>query len=262
MCFDICVFDYDGTLCSRTDLLVSSEVIKLLQCLQNKSKLVLATGRPQSLVPVIQDFKWDATIYYNGQLCLIGNQIIHRWVLEDCEWRYFCQVAQQENIEFFAFSDQITTLHLPARLPCLPEVTGTEFVVGQPLDEPFLYKIITEPCRKVYDLVNQYMPHAQIESWHSDFWEIVPNGINKLAGVEHVLSHMDWFWSQVIAFGDSENDCPLFQRAAYSIAIGDQCAELVQLANYVAPTIEQNGLEKAIKKIMHDRRRNDASNHQ
>lgn len=250
MCDDICVFDYDGTLCGPKETSVSPEHIKLLRAMQSNFKLVLATGRPRQLVPEISGFHWDAAVYFNGQLCVTGNQLIHRQLLEDCEWRGFCRAAQRENVEYMAFSDRIISPGPLVQLPCLPEVTGTSYKIGWPMNEPFLYKLIAEPSELVQRLVERHMPNAQIVKWHPGFWEIVPAGVDKVAGVERVLSHMDWRWDRVITFGDGRNDCSLFRKASCSVAIGDRCPELVRMATYAAPGIEQKGLEWAIMKIM------------
>lgn len=258
---DVCIFDYDGTLCARTDSSVTTSVVQLLRILQNDYKLVLATGRPKSLIPSIPEFQWDATVYFNGQLCLSGNHIIHQQMLEYMEWREFCQNALREHVEFLVFSDMVTAVAPPVCIPLLPEVTGSEIVIGHPLNEPFLYKIITEPSLKVQRLVNLHMPHAQIMKWHPDFWEIVPKGTDKLTGVAHVLSYLNLRWDNAIVFGDSGNDLSLFKKAAYAVAIGSKCSDLVRLSTFVAPEVESNGLEWAVRKIMGIReKQNDDSN--
>jgi hypothetical protein len=52
--------------------------------------------------------------------------------------------------------------------------------------------------------------------------------------------------SQVIAAGDSYNDLPLLQACGLRIAMGNAAPELKAIADYVAPTVDEDGLAVAI----------------
>ena len=55
-------------------------------------------------------------------------------------------------------------------------------------------------------------------------------------------------WSDIAAFGDSENDLCVFQKAAVSLAVGD-CLALTKLATFHAPDFAHNGVEWAFQNI-------------
>ena len=52
--------------------------------------------------------------------------------------------------------------------------------------------------------------------------------------------------SQIIAAGDSYNDIPLLEACGLRIAMGNAVPELKALADYVAPSVDQDGLATAI----------------
>ena len=56
--------------------------------------------------------------------------------------------------------------------------------------------------------------------------------------------------SEVIAAGDSFNDLPLLQACGLKIAMGNAAPELKAIADYVAPTAEEDGLAVAIEEFI------------
>ena len=57
----------------------------------------------------------------------------------------------------------------------------------------------------------------------------------------------------MVGMGDSYNDYPLFTACGYKIAMGNAPDELKEIADFIAPTVENNGtvvaLEHLIKKF-------------
>jgi len=56
--------------------------------------------------------------------------------------------------------------------------------------------------------------------------------------------------SQIIAAGDSYNDLPLLQACGLRIAMGNAASELKAIADYVAPTVDEDGLAVAIEEFV------------
>ena len=56
--------------------------------------------------------------------------------------------------------------------------------------------------------------------------------------------------SQITAAGDSYNDVPLLKAAGLRIAMGDAPDELLALADYIAPPVEEDGLAVAIEEFV------------
>ena len=56
--------------------------------------------------------------------------------------------------------------------------------------------------------------------------------------------------SQIIAAGDSYNDIPLLEACGLRIAMGNAVPELKALADYVAPSVDQDGLATAIDEFV------------
>ena len=53
--------------------------------------------------------------------------------------------------------------------------------------------------------------------------------------------------AQTIAAGDSYNDVPLFQASGHRIAMADAPEELKAMADFIAPSVDEDGLAVAIE---------------
>lgn len=55
---------------------------------------------------------------------------------------------------------------------------------------------------------------------------------------------------ETIGLGDSGNDLPIFQAAGLKVAVGNATPALKELADYIAPTVEQGALAHVIEKFL------------
>ena len=55
---------------------------------------------------------------------------------------------------------------------------------------------------------------------------------------------------QLIAVGDSYNDLPMLEACGLGIAMGDAPSELKSIADYVAPSVDEDGLAVAIQEFV------------
>jgi hydroxymethylpyrimidine pyrophosphatase-like HAD family hydrolase len=56
--------------------------------------------------------------------------------------------------------------------------------------------------------------------------------------------------SQFVAAGDSYNDLPLLKTCGLAIAMGGAPAEIKVVADYIAPSVEEDGLAVAIEEFV------------
>lgn len=78
--------------------------------------------------------------------------------------------------------------------------------------------------------------------------EIGPWGIHKGSALEKVSEYHGFEPADTIAFGDSDNDRAMIQRAGLGVAMGNADPSLKAIAGDVADNIENNGLARAFKK--------------
>ena len=83
--------------------------------------------------------------------------------------------------------------------------------------------------------------------WAVDFTH---SGVNKAAAAVELSRMIGVDTGSMVAAGDSYNDMPLLQLCGLSIAMGNAPEELKAIADYVAPTVEEDGLAVAIEQFI------------
>ncbi|MBN1264649.1 MAG: HAD family phosphatase [Anaerolineales bacterium] len=71
--------------------------------------------------------------------------------------------------------------------------------------------------------------------------EIIPEGVNKGAGVEIVADYLGVSLDDIVAVGDAMNDLPMLFRVGTSVAMGNAAAEVKAAAHYCAPSNDEDG---------------------
>ena len=68
-------------------------------------------------------------------------------------------------------------------------------------------------------------------------------GVSKSSALQHACVVLD------IAFGDAQNDIPMFKIAGYCVAMGNACAELKNIASDVTLSNDEDGIAVALAKL-------------
>ncbi|PKB80029.1 MAG: hypothetical protein BZY88_10280 [SAR202 cluster bacterium Io17-Chloro-G9] len=92
------------------------------------------------------------------------------------------------------------------------------------------------------DVVKARLPYNGL--WAVDF---TVTGVDKATGLSQVGDTLGVPISGMAAVGDSYNDLPMFRASGLSIAMGDAPPEVKAAADFVAPSVEQDGLAVAIR---------------
>lgn len=82
------------------------------------------------------------------------------------------------------------------------------------------------------------------------FLEITNNGTDKGKALEALCNRLDVKLSEVIAFGDGENDLQFLQKAGTAVAMGNATDSVKAQADIVTDTNESQGVLKALKDLI------------
>lgn len=72
----------------------------------------------------------------------------------------------------------------------------------------------------------------------------------KLHGVEEILRILNISSKEVIGVGDGYNDFPLLMACGLKIAMGNAVPELKAIADFIAPSVEEDGVATVIEKFI------------
>ena len=82
------------------------------------------------------------------------------------------------------------------------------------------------------------------------FLEIVPKNIRKDVSIDTLLLHLGIRQSELIACGDGLNDISMIQYAGLGVAMKNAYPDVKEIADYIAPSNDENGVAEVIKKFI------------
>ena len=114
------------------------------------------------------------------------------------------------------------------------------------LDETTAYAL-AESFRghKTMHVILAVLPYNGL--WAVDF---TLAGVDKATGVSRVGNTLGVDPANMVAAGDSYNDLPMLQACGLGIAMGNAPEEVKAIADFVAPTVEEDGLAVAINEYV------------
>lgn len=86
-------------------------------------------------------------------------------------------------------------------------------------------------------------------SWQNNL-EIMPLGCNKGSAVAELAAQLGLDASQVMTFGDYDNDLPMIEWAGWGVAMGNANEKIKQAARLVTLTNDEDGVGKAIEQYV------------
>lgn len=241
--FSAMLVDLDGTLMVSDE--VSPRVAEAVARVSRHIPVSIATGRRASDVREYAGrLGLSAPQICNGGATLvdpISGDYLWNVHLQDVSARGIIETLDRHSIPFIAThplgdseaTAQITSWDL-TRISAMdiPELQADE-LVSMFVGDPALNVV------KVYLHYNGW--------WAVDF---TAAGVHKGAAAIILAKRMGIGPRQFIAAGDSFNDLPMLEIAGLRIAMASAPPEMKELADYVAPPVEQDGLAAAIENVV------------
>lgn len=106
------------------------------------------------------------------------------------------------------------------------------------------------------DLITAEMVELCKMSWSLDptngiyFGNAISRYVSKGNALNDIIDYLGITAAQVMAIGDSFNDLAIFEVAGTKIAMGHAPPSLKELADWIAPTVEEDGVAAAIEKFI------------
>jgi hydroxymethylpyrimidine pyrophosphatase-like HAD family hydrolase len=87
---------------------------------------------------------------------------------------------------------------------------------------------------------------------YNDLWAVdfTPVGVDKGTAAQKLADILGIEVCQIAGVGDSYNDLPMLEVCGLSIAMGGAPPEVKAVADYIAPTVEEDGLAVAIEEVV------------
>lgn len=262
-------FDVDGTLLwtdfdnmpesgDFNDILPDVEVYEAFEELNRRGHLTfLCTGRPLSLVNSrLLDLGFSGCISGAGSCVSFGDKIVYESVLDSAAMMELARMlldagatamlearetpvivsATLDGVEAFPDVPVAHSLEEIERLA--PElrfckITQPTIMVDQPLFEDGRIKEFIE---RNFDICDMGLAA-----------EITQKGVTKGTGIARAMEYLGRGLENTFAFGDSENDLPMFGVVETKVAMGNAMPVLKERADYVTTHVREGGVPHALR---------------
>lgn len=243
--FKLLITDLDGTAVPMSpDGVPSKAVIAAIKKAQQKIHVSIATGRPLSMCNhIIKLLDIKSLSIVHG-----GTQILNPVTFERVWYQPLNIESMAEIIkacEPYEFFDE--GHDAKPRLATQTTLAGNQdLMVLLAVEEHEGLKILEK--LKLIQEINISMVH----SWTKGKFDlhITHIGASKRHATEVLLGMLNIEKHEVIAIGDGGNDLPLFEAAGFKVAMGNASDDLKAKADFIADTVDNDGLAKVIEKFI------------
>ncbi|MDO8461094.1 MAG: HAD-IIB family hydrolase [bacterium] len=247
------MLDVDGTLIPYDyNAIPSDNVTKAVKKAQEKVVVCLVTGRHYSGLGNILK-KLEITSGYlvmnNGAhvLNLSTKEILYDQPIDPYDAKAIISVLQEEKIPFHLKQD-------------IYEFSYEEwpFKKGDSVKKAYIFFTHEGFSSKAIDAIFKKLSHLsnltlyKTHHKHPDKFGFNISHIKatKLHGIYAVAKDLKVSKEKIIGVGDSYNDFPLLMACGLKVAMGNAVSELKEIADYIAPSVDDDGVADVIKKFV------------
>lgn len=240
------MIDCDDTLFpARREELLSEKVI---QTINQASKLIhigIATHRSLlSVTPILTRLKLSGPSIISGGARIIDAQtcrVLWEKTIDKQDFFRIIKIIKNMDVEIFFTEEEESREYIKNYQP---EKILEMGIYG-------LEKSETDKLAKLFSEIDTVSSHKVLSREPFRYGVVITNaeatkqyGIFEVAKILNIDSH------DIIGIGDSYNDFPLLMACGLKVAMGNAVDELKAIADYVAPTVNEDGVVEVINKFV------------
>lgn len=264
--------DMDGTLLDDHNS-ISEKLVGLIGALRKENiRIFIATGRTKKEIKDVlpENLHVDGFVTANGMSCFTNTKEISQHTLQANLVKNVLDNARERSLYYevhpkdgnrFALKDDKEILEAEMNKPKPETLLNNELnsrleAIQQEIE--WVDKITYEGNLKVYFFS---MSPEVINNWKNKLWElkqqtdlslsssslhnveIMVNNVSKATGIEMLLREYNLSHKNLMAIGDGENDLPMFDLAAYAVAMQNAENVVKEMADDITTySYQENGL--------------------
>lgn len=262
-------FDLDGTLLNGSSEISEFALLKIRKAIEKGIKITICSGR----IPAMQQVYLSrlgfcgpyvacngALVVHSGDGIFLYNKPISCEPLEK-----LCVFAANEKLhtciqtlEKLYFSENNPRVRLLEKynglatvygFPKVPKGDFSRALSGELISAA--YKVlIYAPEKQKYEKLEAFLKEeTELSHTFSEagLFDIMHKGTDKGGGIKRVADYYEIPLEEVCAFGDYENDLPLFEAVGTSVAMGNATERLKAAATFITDSNDNDGVGKAIE---------------
>lgn len=250
MKYKLLILDVDGTILPyKFHALPSPRVTKAIKEASKKVTVAIATGRPYFMMThIFRHLAMDGLAIINDGAQVIDiktKRVLYKRAIEKRAFIRVIGVLKNEGVSFMVHDQEVDIPYTEEYIPVEPLNLYTLNRMDEALADKLVEKISKVPNIKVnkthwgdgatsdsYDLL---ISHAEATKLH---------GIYQVAKIKKIETE------EIIGVGDSGNDFPLLMASGFKVAMGNAIPDLKAIADYVAPSVYDDGAAHVIDKFI------------
>lgn len=248
MKYKLLLVDLDGTLAPNSgmppqEFTASSYLTETIKNAKKQIAISLCTGRDKKTVmEVVNKLGLTAPQIIEGGAKIIdpsGRELWARYLDKDSAMKII-EILKETNTSFSVVVDSIEILNtLPKdNFDKISAVLWYDLTQKQVEN---LKKKLSD-CQKIAIAVNKERAGNTVYITHSEGTKA--HGIRKLMKILGVKKE------ETIGIGDGNNDKPLLLMCGLKVAMGNAVKEIKEIADYIAPSVENDGVAEVIEKFV------------
>lgn len=241
------ILDLDGTVVPQgSEDPPSERVTKAIAAVKDTIHVCVATGRPLFAAKhILNHLQLSGPCIFNNGVQIYDpqkNEIVKEFPLPPSTLPQIMSIFRKHKQEILFFDGTSDEEH---NVDDSPETVFSVYLSKAP---ETLVDIIIRELRTI--------PHIEAHkmlSWKDkDFLsiEVTSDQATKLHGIVEVTKILKVKKEEVIGVGDSYNDFPLLMASGLKIAMGNAVSELKEIADFIAPPVEEDGVATIIEKFI------------
>lgn len=248
----IVFFDLDGTLLNAKTQL-DPEVIDAITTLKSNDVLpVIATGRNIfEIRPIIQQTQIDTLVSANGAYVVLnGKPILTVEISKDVINR-LTLLVHDKNDAYTVLNNQAAKVNRVTE-----NVKKTYHYINTPIPiiDPTFWQLY--PVHMMLVITTPENDHAYLDAFKDQLTffrqtpyslDVVAPHVSKQAGVQKMLAEPQFKGVPTYAFGDGNNDLPMFEAVDHAISMGNGLDTVKQAAEYVTTENTNHGIVNGLK---------------
>lgn len=247
-------FDVDGTLISRKRSYISDSVIEALKKLREQGiKLFIATGRHYielEKLGINKQFIFDGYLTLNGGYCfnheeaIYSNPINKDDVVKIVEYtakhNLACSFVETDDLYVNKIDDLVINaqIFLNTSLPPVKDITRALNNDIYQID-PF---VTPDEIEKIMALT-KYCKYTQ---WYENGYDVIPKAGGKHEGIKAMLEYYGLDKSEIMAFGDGDNDIEMLMLAGIGICMENGHEEAKKVSDFITKSVDEDGIVTAL----------------
>jgi Cof subfamily protein (haloacid dehalogenase superfamily) len=262
--YKLIAIDCDGTLLNSKKEISHRTIAAIKNAKDNDVKVVLATARPfYRIKKYLKQLDLISDDQYT--ICFNGGMVINNTETETIFFRCFSKKHTYELIKtglkfntkiFIYTSDQIYANRDDKLYRKINPDTVFEVVDFDNINfsEKIVRKVVYYGNPKSISKIRDNLPESllsqfEISSSVPENIEFVKKGVSKAKGLQKIAKKLDIKLSEIIAFGDHENDLKMMEFAGHSVAMGNAIDEIKSISDETTDTSDNDGVAQVLGRI-------------